>query len=634
MKRFLKMIPVFLLICMLLAACGSETAQTNAATTRDMVNVEEQIFYNVDRNLNTTLRHRLPDPQTGLYAVRLAADGEVFSFQVSRPELIELIDQEMFLGIKLDGDGNISSIKRLHDYVGNLAVEGKRIDAIEGDVIALRGKGGPDGITLTPDTAIYDITGWEGPAGMVGQLRPNDKIYAIKDRQDQIVAVYIADRERLHDDAHACDCCEENAQWMPWETDAELQDGGHYYLTADIVAGDALQLAGKSVTLCLNGFTFKTRDCAWQISEGGHLKVTDHADFEGNYHGVLKGGGYSSSAGEKMAGGTIRVMDDTSALSVYGGNLTVEIPDSGQRQVKRGGVIDNYGTVNLYGGVVTGGTATEHGGNIQSRGTVNIYDGALLTSGYAAVDGGNIYAAKGTVNIYGGLVTDGGCDNEGGNIWINMTAAVNIYGGKIANGGMSKTGQIDSDKGGNMMCFGQFLMEDGLITGGVAQNSGGNIGTYTDTCNVTITGGVIADGIAPYAANINMQNNTNNQLVKLNISNVEIRNGDIYLEHCEAHVSGGTYDSGFQVKGVSVLNLSGNPVISGGEEFNLKVTANCVVNIGDLTDGANIGLTLEERTEAIGPMTDAADVEYFTSDNEEYFADVDSQQQLYLCPMN
>lgn len=634
MKRFLRMIPVFFLICMLLAACGSETAQTTAATTLDVVNVEEQIFYNVDKDLNTTLRHRLPDRETGIYSVRLAADGEVFTFQVARPELVELIDQEMFLGIKLDADGNISSIKRLHDYVGNLAVEGKRIGAIEGDVITLTGKGGPDSITLTPDTAIYNITGWEGPAGMVGQLRPNDKIYAIKDRQDQIVAVYIADRERIHDDAHNCDCCEENVQWMPWETEEELQDGGHYYLTKDMIIGDALQLKGKSVTLCLNGFSFKTRDCAWQISEGGHLKVTDHADFEGNYHGVLKGGGYSASSKEAMAGGTIQVMDDASALSVYGGNLTVELPDSGQRQVKRGGVIDNYGTVNLYGGVVTGGTVTEHGGNIQSRGTVNIYDGALLTSGYAPVDGGNIYAVEGTVNIYGGQITDGGCDNEGGNIWINTKAAVNIYGGKIANGGMSRSGQIDSDKGGNMMCFGQFLMEDGLITGGVAQDSGGNICTYTNSCNMTITGGVIADGTAPYAANINMQNNVANQLVKLDISNVEIRNGDICLEHCEANISGGTYTGGFQVRGVSVLNLSGKPVIADGPEYNLKVTAECTVNIGDLSEGASVGLTAEGRTEPIGPMADAGDILCFFSDDEAYIADVNDQQQLYLCSLN
>lgn len=595
MNKLLKLLPVLLLIGLLLAACGG-TGENAATETQPKSDPESRIYYNLDKG---TIR--AADPYTGLYTIRLAAEGEIYEFETSRAQMLEVVDRELFLGVILDENGQIFGIKRLRDYVGSVAVENKSITSMENNVLTLKGKGGPDSITVTENTAVYDMTGVNGPQGIYDQLQVGDKIYALKDMQGQIIAVYVMERERIHETSHFCDCCQQEVAWQVWDPEGEYVDGGHYYVMGNININKPIELKGKSVTLCLNAATAKSNGCIWILSEGAHLKITDHADYQGTYRGYLIGGGYNPNNPfyELMNGGTIRVADETAQLSLYSGNLSVQLPSSGSRTVNYGGVIDNLGTVNLWGGAVTGGTSGHSGGNIRTCGVLNVYDGAVVSNGYAPGDGGNIYADGGQLNITGGLITDGRSGDEGGNIFlwdldVTMTGGtvqkgIAVKGGNICAGGTA--GKEDAENvftlkggkviGGMAVCDGypgvsytdsngnssiayptggnlwvnaceKIRIEGGTVSDGYADHCGGNLGATGGT--LEIVGGSCVGGMAAYAGNIFLADNENSVLI--------IRGGSILGGELDARKNADGDAPCVRLHNKATLILSGTPAIT------------------------------------------------------------------------
>lgn len=568
MKKLMKMLTVFLLMALLLAACGG---QGEGDATQPKSDPESRIYYNLDKGAI-----RVADPYTGLYTIRLAAEGEVYEFQTVRAQILELVDGELFLGVTLDENGQVFGIKRLRDYVGGVAVENKTIASMEAGVLTLKGKGGPDSITVSEDTAVYDMTAVEGPQGIYGQLQVGDKIYALKDMQGQIIAVYVMERDRIHETSHLCDCCQQEVTWTAWDPEGELADGGHYYVNGNININKPIELKGKSVTLCLNGATAKSNGCIWVLSEGAHLKITDHADYQGTYRGYLIGGGYNPSnpAYELMNGGTIRVADETAQLSLYSGNLSVQLPTSGSRTVNYGGVIDNLGTVNLWGGAVTGGMTGHSGGNIRTCGILNIYDGAVVSNGYAPGDGGNVFADGGQLNITGGLITEGKCGDEGGNIFL-WDLDVTITGGTVQKGTAVKGGNICvSGTAGKEDAENVFTMKDGTVTGGMAVCDGYPGVSYTDSNGKSSTA-------YPTGGNLWV-----NACEKIRIEGGTVSDG--YADHCGGNLgaTGGTLEivGGSSVGGTAAY--AGNIFLAENENSILIIRGGSILG-GELDERKN-----------------------------------------------
>ena len=180
-----------------------------------------------------------------------------------------------------------------------------------------------------------------------------------------------------------CKHCNETVTWTPLtEETAESASlsAGHYYL--DFLTG-ADEWTPKSVSsqvcLDLNGMTLTSQSRVFTVLDGGTLSI------QGN--GTVAGRGYASSKSTSdRVGGTFRVSSD-GTLNIYGGTLTFEKIDG--QNASNGGVICAYGDVNMYGGTVTGGYASNAGGNI-----------FITPTGSFRMEGGEVSAPAKGKSIY------------------------------------------------------------------------------------------------------------------------------------------------------------------------------------------------------------------------------------------
>ena len=79
----------------------------------------------------------------------------------------------------------------------------------------------------------------------------------------------------------------------------------------------------------------------------------------------------------------------------------------------------------MYGGIITGGSASASGGNIYSCGTMNLM-GGTITGGKTAKWGGNIYASGAAVNLGGCTVENGTAAESGQNFWLDANSKLNV----------------------------------------------------------------------------------------------------------------------------------------------------------------------------------------------------------------
>ena len=305
--------------------------------------------------------------------------------------------------------------------------------------------------------------------------------------------------------------------WSDGSTTVYGLKDGYYYLGEDI-SGLAYQLGipeGGNVVLCLNGKTYTAKSRA--IYTKGTFAVTDCSS------GMT--GTVTSTTTSHAPAAYVRTGCD---FTIYAGNF--KGTKMGTSASAGGATMVVGGTLKIYGGKIYGGDAsavTKNGGNVYvvDGGTVKMYGGSIEGGKVGAgQNGGNIRIEKGTMYLYGGTVK-GGSAKEGGNITVGYSGKMYMYGGVV------EDGQV-TDNGGNIAVFGPFTMSGGTIRGGVAGTAGkvdatgGNITTYANKTNVTITGGVIENGSAPVGANIAMRS-TSSVTISLTITGGEIKGGDL-----------------------------------------------------------------------------------------------------------
>ena len=293
------------------------------------------------------------------------------------------------------------------------------------------------------------------------------------------------------------DC--ESESWIAWG-DEEYERSvlpflsGNYYLVSNIdVTRSMLVEKGETVKLCLNGYTVNTGS-ERVVNNQGTLTITDCA-AEAQW-GTLTSK-YSSSYSQ------IFYNYSGCTLDIYGGNLIA----AGQSSWGCVG-LNNGGVTNIYNGHIVGTQAVVkndlslRGGSLYLMGgELNIYGGTV--SGGKATNGGNIYAEKGTLRIAGGRVT-GGEASLGGNIYGSFYTTIEVSGGTIEEG-------VSSSEGGNFYLYTSSVTENGAtvsrhsnleISGGTIRNgsatrgneifatTGGNLSSGNWTIN--ISGGTIA----------------------------------------------------------------------------------------------------------------------------------------------
>ena len=315
-----------------------------------------------------------------------------------------------------------------------------------------------------------------------------------------------------------------DVEWTPWTGLANVADGGHYYLTAD-VNGDFMSWAegNKNFSLCLNGHNVTEND---KMTIRGNITICDCAETDGTitslynntedgegaighiYGGstlTIYGGDYKPAEGTATSSAAGWYVMETATMTVYSGNLY------GGYAMKNGGNIylENNCELYMYGGSLIQSGELKHstrGSNIYSDGGDVYLLGDILITGGIADHGGNIYMQAGEFQMTGGLITAGktaGTNGNGGNVYTKTT--FELSGGEISNGFASRGGNVFLHSNGALEISGTAKIVDGTAQGGrdPGKNVGGNVYVYeSGSSYLQMTGGEIIGGTADCGTNI------------------------------------------------------------------------------------------------------------------------------------
>lgn len=172
-----------------------------------------------------------------------------------------------------------------------------------------------------------------------------------------------------------CAHCNQKVTWAPW-TDESKSASGHYYLAEQTKSISSQYTIGSDtatydIVLDLRGNTLQSEVRAFLVQSGSQLTVMDSAS-----------GGKIAAAGLNANAGTIMVYNG-GVFNLLSGTLT---RTEKKNATVNGGVIYVSGTgstLNIQGGVVTGGAASGNGTNVY------VTTGSVVTiGGNAKIDGG------------------------------------------------------------------------------------------------------------------------------------------------------------------------------------------------------------------------------------------------------
>ena len=376
-----------------------------------------------------------------------------------------------------------------------------------------------------------------------------------------------------------------------------LEEGGKGYLTANVALNQTDNTTWEpknNVVLCLNGHsivqnwrdrvikvdtdvTFDLTDCK---TNGECGKIMRSATVIDHFFGVQVYGTLNMYGG-CITGNTSGYGDGTSATPGYGGGVHV----------------DSAATFNMYGGTISGNTAAKGG----KGGGVYVDSGAAFTmsggtiSGNTADYGGGVYiSGDGKFTMSGGTIGGTGTDKNtakyGGGVYVGRyTDGDDIaHNGEFEMSGGSIVGNVTSqtEDGGGVYVNGTFAMSGGTIGGtGDAKNTayrgGGVYMGSGSTFTMSDTAEVVGNA-ATYGGGVYMKGGT----FDLNGGSIVSNNGSTN--------SGGV----FVYQEDTAFNVSGSPVVrnntsSGVKNVNLDERPNyskyAVVNVtGSLVEDAYI----------------------------------------------
>lgn len=263
---------------------------------------------------------------------------------------------------------------------------------------------------------------------------------------------------------HVC----QDVLWQPWtKTDSLPTATGNYYLTGPVETKVAyiyqedqdicLDLKGQTITVKAGERAFRMTDTAG----GTSLSITD-SEGEGKIC-------FQEQSAFNAHGNMIWIQNTEKATSL---TLYAGILDGGNVSNTANGMINlpQNSLFTMYGGTIRNGKGN-YGGNVYTIGTVHIY-GGNISDGTAAMGGGNLaIGASGHVYLHGGEITGGmGLPNWGGNVLLQGQMTMSggeIYGGKSSG---------DTAYRGNVCLNGNGIlnMSAGKIDGQVCLFNSGN----------------------------------------------------------------------------------------------------------------------------------------------------------------
>lgn len=230
---------------------------------------------------------------------------------------------------------------------------------------------------------------------------------------------------------------------------------GKYILTEDITLTDRMVQIGKNAhtSINLNGHTISSNTRVFQVR--GTVDICDST-----------GQGTITSSYSPTSGYAPIAYIYNGTMNLYSGNLTAtgEVSSAGVLAVGKSG--DTSGTLNIFGGTVSGGKAKSNSGLIA------LWD-------------------KSSMNMYGGTLTNGSCDGIGGAISVGVGSHACLYGGKIY-------GNTAETNGGGVYVNGgetEFFLGKQMVIRDNTASKGGNVYCNSDL-DITVDGSTITGGTA------------------------------------------------------------------------------------------------------------------------------------------
>lgn len=458
---------------------------------------------------------RQPDAE-GYYNFKIATNGVVRTFKTKDKAVATAVDSNA-TGVCFIRDGNTIYSAAGYNYVYGVesTVAGWDVVSVSGRSFTLQNKIPGDAkygekvtCPITSKTQIYDVRPDAAKPGAAAKLSVGDRVEAFLDKDGNARFVYIYHHERI---AH-CSHCDKDVVWQPYSGGDVVAADAHYYVTRDITVGRALNI-GKAdkdyeIVFDMNGKTINQQTATrfFILSNGETLTLLDSV-----------GGGKVTSIGKTDGFGGVVLASGKATVNMYGGTLMQVESD---QNVAQGGVICITGegtTFNLYGGTITGGhaEATEkypgaYGGNIlvNAKAILNVYGGEI-TGGTNT----SIYVNGSTMNMSGGVIS-GGTGNTSGHLRL-VNSQFTMSGGQLVGGVATGTGgnifayksnvKITGDaqildgqaaRGGNIYMQNESVMtvDGGTISGGKVTVAGANI-FVGPGMELTLSGGIVKGGV-------------------------------------------------------------------------------------------------------------------------------------------
>ena len=182
---------------------------------------------------------------------------------------------------------------------------------------------------------------------------------------------------------------------------------GNYILTADVTVNSAWHPV-NGITLNLGGH--RITQTGTNHRDGSVIVIDSGTTFTMTGTGTLTGG-IGSNEGTYYVGGGVMVLG---TFNMYGGTITGNSASGGNGDEGGGVWVGNGGTFNMYDGAITNNTGAGGGvgigvngwNNSNTPGTFNMYGGSISgnSSSYAA----GVRLNNGTFNMQGGTITGGG----------------------------------------------------------------------------------------------------------------------------------------------------------------------------------------------------------------------------------
>ncbi len=380
---------------------------------------------------------------------------------------------------------------------------------------------------------------------------------------------------------------------------------GNYQLIENVAVGGYLSVAsGKTVSLCLGGFTMDFGTFNISVSSGATLNVCDCAATQGTVTSTFEYVNIPYNAGTIKNDGT---------LNVFGGNIintasmsSQAIYNQGVASVYGGSVSAQYWTINNNASSGAKPQLNVHGGTIKTTGTtiicnagdVVVTGGTLISTNKNAV--GITVGQGNTLEMSGGTISGvaTGVENRGGTATISGTAEITasssamynnmgtIY---VAGGTISSTGSSSNSIGIENFANSTAYISGGNVIGVIAiSNKSRGIVSVSGTANIftdddasdsltklciknsgtlEITGGTISntEGEVIGISSGGVANISGGTLINTNANNTD--EVIVVAADCTANISGGTisHAGGFAINlnsSTAELYLSGAPTIS------------------------------------------------------------------------